>query len=620
MGGFVGVIHNGNGEKSIDMREIRLMCKQTEHRGLDDEIYYQNNDISVGYRRLSVIDLDQGKQPLSYDNDRYWIVFNGEIYNYMDLRKSLERENYEFKTHSDTEILLAGYKKYGSAVVTHLRGMFSFVIWDTKTHEVFGARDHFGIKPLFLLETNKKIYFSSEKKSLMKNIKNDDINMNALQDYFTYQYIPGESTLSNNIIELLPGHSFTKTFYGRMHIQQYFDAKIVPNNKINKNNLIQSIIETLQDSVEKHMRSDVPIGAFLSGEIDSSIIVAIAREINPKIKTFSVGFERKGYNKLDLAKQTANALQVDNESLIITPDDFMKEFSNFIYYIDDPLADPAAFTQYFLAKLSSNYCKVIMSEEGANEMFGGYRIYTEPKSLKWFKLLPKSLKNSIKESLSKDTDGSRFKNFLLRGTTPLEERFVGTKIFKEDEKQQLMNHYNLSRPFFQAVNSEYQRSIGSDPISRMQDIDLHYWLPDNLLLNADRTSVAFGLELRAPFVDRKIYELSKTIPTKLKVNHGQTQIALREAAKFFLPDEVVNHQKLNFTVPLNDWLKDDLYEWARKIIKRSSSDAIINKDYVLKLLNDHRDGTKDNSRKIWTVLAFLTWYDTYSSHDLTSFK
>lgn len=612
MCGFVGSIHNDNSEQRERLTDIKQMNQLIYHRGPDDEGYFDNQDITVGFRRLSIIDLQHGKQPLADQQQRYWVVFNGEIYNYIELRDELKQLGYQFATDSDTEVLLAAYQHYGIQLLDHLRGMFAFVIWDTQTHEIFGARDQFGIKPFYFEQQDDSIYFASEKKVFAQINDFQDISEEALQNYMTFQYVPGAQTLNQSVNELLPGHYFIKRPHQDIQVKKYFDAQFKPHKVTSTTALMTELQQTLTASVACHMRSDVPVGAFLSGGIDSSIIVALASQLHPHLKTFSVGFEHPGYSEIDLAKETATMLGVENISRVITPTDFMAEFTKFVYYMDDPLADPAAFAQYFLARLAHEHCKVALTGEGADELFGGYCIYHEPKSLQCFNWIPQPLKTMLHASVAQLPPTMKGRNFLLRGTTPLEHRFIGNaKIFNEQEKAQLLKQYDQHFPFYQAVSSVYQRNHQLDAITRMQDVDMHTWLPGDLLLNADRTSMASGLELRTPFIDRQVFSVAQKIPTNLRVAHGTTKYILRETAKAFLPTGIVDRQKLGFPIPIRVWLKNELHDWAVDMIQTANVDQWLDKAYCLQLLDEHCQGHRDNSRKIWTILTFITWHRVF---------
>ena len=442
-------------------------------------------------------------------------------------------------------------------------------------------------------------------------MKKKEINPVALQNYLTFQFVPDPETLTENIHRLPPGHYFTKPLNGEMEITRYWEATFAPIQK-SEDEFAKAIKDVLYDSVEKHMRSDVTVGSFLSGGVDSSIIVAIAREFNPKIKTISVGFEREGYSEIDVAKETADRLNVENISEIITAQQFMDEFPRFVWHMDDPLADPAAVPQFFLAEIARKYVKVALSGEGADEVFGGYTIYNEPNSLKRIDSLPSGLKKGLNQLAKIMPEGMRGKSFIQRGTTPMEQRYVGNaKIFEEAEKKKLMVNYLAGHPYQNVTKPFYDRSKGYDPIDRMQYIDIHTWLNGDLLLNADRTTMAASLELRTPFLDKEVFKVARELPSDIRIANGTTKYILRKAAESFVPDNVLYRKKLGFPVPIRHWLKDEMNSWVKGIIADSQTDHLINKSYVLGLLEDHCAGKLDNSRKIWTVITFMVWHKLY---------
>ena len=621
MCGFTCYLHEQQ-EKSQDEKSkaiIEDMNGRIAHRGPDQEGYHMENEISMGFRRLSIIDLsEKGSQPLSFDDERYWITFNGEIYNYKELKQELIRDGYTFATETDTEVILGAYKKYGVETAQKLRGMFAFIIWDTKEKKMYGARDHFGIKPLYYMEKDvHNMFFSSEKKALVPVMHKHDISDKALRHYMTFQYVPEPLTMSDEIHRIEPGTYFTKEMGEPLVFHKYWGTTFAPVVQ-EEDVAAKKVRDALFESVEKHMFADVTVGSFLSGGIDSSIIVAIAREFNKNIETFSVGFEREGYSEVDLAKDTAQKLGVENFSKIITAQEFAEVFPKFVWFMDDPLADPAAVPQFFCAELARTRCKVALSGEGADEFFAGYTIYNEPNSLKMFQNIPKGMLGAL-HSLSKIIPkGVKGKSFLERGTTPLEKRYVGNaNIFTEMQKKEFMKRYNHGEPFLEATKSYYEMAREYDPIDTMQFVDTRTWLVGDLLLNADRTTMAASLELRTPFVDKEVFRVARSIPSSLKIANGTTKYILRKAVEGVVPDEVLYRKKLGFPVPIRFWLRDELYEWAKDIIQGSETQEYIDKAYVLNLLETHKRGSFDYSRQIWTVLTFMVWYDVYITNPRT---
>ncbi|MCQ6278446.1 asparagine synthase (glutamine-hydrolyzing) [Bacillus sp. EB600] len=612
MCGFIGCVHEkAQNYRDDQIQQFKNMNDLITHRGPDDEGFHYDDHIQFGFRRLAIIDIESGHQPLTYENDRYWIIFNGEVYNYIELREELRKEGLTFATNSDTEVIVALYSHLKEKAVEKLRGMFSFVIWDKQEKTVFGARDHFGIKPLFYFEDDDRIFFASEKKSILLALENDVLNYDALQYYFTYQFVPEPLTMSEGIKKLEPGNYFIKKIGKKMETHQYWRATFKPIDKAEAD-FIKEIRDVLFDSVKMHMRSDVPVGAFLSGGIDSSIIASIAREFHPAIQTFSVGFEREGYSEIDVAKETAEKIGVENISYMITPEEFMQEFPRIMWMVDDPLADPAIVPHYFVAREARKHVKVVLSGEGSDELFGGYNIYHEPQSLEVFDRIPKAGKALLKTISAMMPEGMKGKSFIERGVTPIEKRYIGNaKMFSEAEKRELLNNYREGLDYTNITKPLYDESKGYNPVDRMQFIDMHTWLNGDILLNADRVTMAHSLELRVPFLDKEVFEVASRIPASLKVTNGTTKYILRKAAEGIVPDHVLNRKKLGFPVPIRLWLKDEMNDWAKKIIRESNTDQLINKAYVLKLLEDHCQGKHDNSRKIWTVLAFMVWHQVY---------
>ena len=620
MCGFIGCVHDKTQNYSDEQKQLfKNMNDIITHRGPDDDGFYYDEHIQFGFRRLSIIDIESGHQPLTYENERYWIIFNGEVYNYVELREELVKEGLSFATSSDTEVIIALYSHLKEKAVEKLRGMFAFVIWDKQEQRLFGARDPFGIKPFFYLEDGEKTFFASEKKSILLALENDVLDYDSLQHYLTYQFVPEPNTLSQGIKKLEPGHYFTKKIGSPMEIKRYWKAHFSPVQK-SESDFTKEIRDILFDSVEKHMRSDVPVGSFLSGGIDSSIIASIAKEFHPAIKTFSVGFEHNGFSEIDVAKETAEKLGVENISYVITPEEYMNEIPKIMWHMDDPLADPACVPLYFVAREARKHVTVVLSGEGADELFGGYNIYREPQDLEIFNKIPRVGKVLLKGIANMMPEGTKGKSFIERGVTPMEERYIGNaKMFTEEEKRDLLNVYHEGLKYTDITNPLYAESRGYDPVDRMQYIDIHTWMRGDILLKADKMTMAHSLELRVPFLDKAVFEVASKIPTSLKTANGTTKYILRKAAEGVVPEHVLNRKKLGFPVPIRHWLKNEMNDWAKKIIRESNTDHLINKTYVLQLLEDHCQGKADNSRKIWTVLMFMVWHQVYVE-DVYSFQ
>lgn len=612
MCGFIGCIHDQAVENIEPGQQLfKQMNDLITHRGPDDEGYFVDEHIQFGFRRLSIIDIESGQQPLAYENERYWIIFNGEIYNFVELREELEKEGVAFQTASDTEVIIALFSKMKEKAVEKLRGMFAFMIWDKEKQELFGARDPFGIKPFFYKEEKNRTFFASEKKSILLAMEDSKLNHDALQQYMTYQFVPEPETMTAGIKKLEPGHYFIKKLGEPMKMHRYWKATFQPIHKP-ESDFIREIKDVLFDSVNIHMRSDVPVGSFLSGGIDSSIIASIAKQFHPNIKTFSVGFQRNGFSEIDVAKETADKLGLENISYVITPEEYMKELPKIMWYMDDPLADPACVPLYFVAREARKHVTVVLSGEGADELFGGYNIYREPQSLEVFNKIPPVGISMLRALAKVLPEGVRGKSFLERGVTPMEERYIGNaKMFSEEEKRQLLKSYNEGIDYRDITKPLYADSVGYDPVDRMQYIDIHTWMRGDILLKADKMTMAHSLELRVPFLDKQVFDIASKIPTSLKTAEGTTKYILRKAAEGIVPDHVLNRKKLGFPVPIRHWLKDEMHDWVKEIIKNSGTDHLINKQYVLNLLDEHCQGKFDHSRKIWTAVVFMVWHAVY---------
>ncbi|GIN38849.1 asparagine synthase (glutamine-hydrolyzing) [Heyndrickxia oleronia] len=612
MCGFVGCIHDREiGLRDSDRQLFKNMNDIITHRGPDDEGFFEDEHIQFGFRRLSIIDIESGHQPLTYENERYWIIFNGEIYNYVELRNELIELGLTFETSSDTEVIIALYSHYKDKAVEKLRGMFAFTIWDKQEQVLIGARDPFGIKPFFYREEEKRTFFASEKKSILLAMDHEELNYDAAQHYMTYQFVPEPETMTKGIKKLEPGHYFTKKPGEKMKIERYWKASFQPVQK-SEDEFVKEIRDVLFDSVNVHMRSDVPVGSFLSGGIDSSIIASIAKQYHPNIKTFSVGFEHNGFSEIDVAKETAEKLGVENISYIISPEEYMKELPKIIWHLDDPLADPACVPLYFVAREARKHVTVVLSGEGADELFGGYNIYREPQSLEVFDKIPAIGKSLLKALAKILPEGVKGKSFIERGVTPMEQRYIGNaKMYTEAEKKDLLAQYRTGLDYTDITKPLYAETKGYDPVDRMQYIDIHTWMRGDILLKADKMTMAHSLELRVPFLDKEVFKIASKIPTSLKTANNTTKYILRKAAEGVVPDHVLNRKKLGFPVPIRHWLKNEMNDWAKQIIHESATDHIINKHYVLNLLEEHCQGKMDHSRKIWTVLVFMIWHAVY---------
>ncbi len=594
---------------------IEAMTEMMLHRGPDDDGFFVDKHVALGFRRLSIIDLQGGHQPLANETKDIWIIGNGEIYNYKELQQWLTERGHLFESGSDIETILHLYEEVGFDAPKHLRGMFGFAIWDGRKQLLFGARDHFGIKPLYYTETQDAIAVASEIKSLLElpGLKRE-VNETAFYHYLTFQYVPDPQTMYKGIYRIPPAHSFVVKD-DAITLTPYWEVVFNPDESKPFSYFVEGTRDILLESVDKHRMSDVPRGAFLSSGVDSSSIVGMLKTFEP-VKTFSVGSDIPGYSELEYARRTAQYLGTEHHEVIVTAERYMQELPRLVWHQDEPVADPSAILLYFVAELASQHVTVVLSGEGADEFFGGYNIYREPHALRMFAPLPSWLKGTIRSFAEKLPDNVKGKNFLIRGSKTVEERFFGNAlIFSEEMKRQVISE-QLSRSGscqspWTVTREIYERASEYDDVTKMQFLDIHTWLRGNILMKADKMTMANSLELRVPFIDPKVFAFAATIPTKYKIANGTTKHVLREAMKDFLPPEIKTRRKLGFPVPTRHWLKQQFYQWAKEIILESKVDYLLNKAYVLYMLDEHREGHADYSRKIWTILIFMLWHQIF---------
>ncbi|HLR09528.1 MAG TPA: asparagine synthase (glutamine-hydrolyzing) [Bacillota bacterium] len=592
--------------------------KLRNHPDVADEGAEQNNqsndekDFDDEYVSF---ELENNHQPLRYADESVCVVLNGTIYNDNDLRHDLYEKGYELTSDSPAEVIAALFSKHRENVFRYLRGMFAILIWDKREKTLYGARDPFGIKPLFYRETDWGVVFASEKKNITLMMETEKLNLAALQHYLSFQYVPEPMTMTEGIKKVEPGHYFIKQPEKAIVFKQYWHVTFDPL-LMDEDAWVKRIQDAMYDSVEAHMQSDVPVGSFLSGGIDSTLIAAIAQEINPAIQTFSVGFEREGYSEIDVAKETAAKLGIDNISYTISPEEYVEVLPHIMWCMDDPLADPACVPLYFAAREAKKHVDVVLSGEGSDELFGGYNIYREPEALRWFNFVPSPAKNLLAKVADALPEGVRGKSFLQRGTTPLAERYIGNaKMFTEEEKRHILKHYDDRISNRDITGRLFDEAAAYPPADQMQYIDIHTWMRGDILLKAERMTMAHSLETRLPFLDRKVFQVAREIPSQLKIAHGTTKYILREASRGIIPDHVLDRKKLGFPVPIRHWLKNELNSWAKRLIQESQTDYLLHKAYVMELLDAHCQGKGDYSRKIWTVLMFMLWHQIFIEND-----
>lgn len=604
MCGFCGFV----GETKDREPVLKEMMNTIIHRGPDSDGQYIDDQAALGFRRLSIIDLAEGSQPLYNEEGNLVLVFNGEIYNYQSIRKILEEKGHIFKTHTDSEVLIHAYEEYQTDMLNHLRGMFAFVIWDNKNKVLFGARDFFGIKPFYYYNENGVFVFGSEIKSILKHdLVKKELNLNALETYLTFQYSAMEETFFKNIFRLPPAHFFIYK-NGKIDIKRYWEPVFDAEDK-SLEEYVEEIDQRMKESIKTHKISDVEVGSFLSSGVDSSYVAACFKGD----KTFTVGFDYDQYNEIDYAKSLSEKVGIANYHKLITTKEYWEVLPKVQYYMDEPLADPSAVALYFVSQLASQHVKVVLSGEGADELFGGYNIYKEPLDLRVLTVLPKPVRKLLGKLASLLPFDIKGKNFFIRGSKSIEERFIGNAfMFTEKERKELLKHKTNAPSPFSLVKPYYDKVKLKDDVTKMQYVDIHMWLWGDILLKADKMSMAHSLELRVPFLDKEVFNLASRIPVKYRVNKHNTKYALRLAAKKNMPEDVANKKKLGFPVPIRIWLREEkYYNIVKEAFTSNAAQTYFNTDKLLTILDDHYKGVKDNSRKIWTIFMFLVWYKQY---------
>ena len=598
MCGINGIITKEKNKKEL----IKKMNDRIIHRGPNAEGTYIDDDLALGQRRLSIIDLESGNQPIYNEDKSILIIYNGEIYNYKDLKKELK--DYKYKTQSDTEVILHGYEKWGYKVLDKLRGMFAFCIYDKNKNELFIARDHFGIKPLYYYKTDEVFLFSSEIKSFLDIPSfHKELNKEMLGAYLTFSFTPGEKTFFKNVYKLSPGnYMIVNTKTKEYKIEKYFTLNFTKTDK-SYQEIVNDISKTMKEAVKYHLVSDVEVGSFLSSGIDSSYLVSLARPD----KTFTVGYENKEYSEIDYAKDLTSRLNITNISRKINKKEYMDAISDVFYHMDEPTTDACSIAVYFLSKLASESVKVVLSGEGADEFFGGYNSYDDNPYTK----LPLFIRKTI-ASICKLLPKNKYTRYLIRRGKSLEDSYVSiNRNFYDDELDDILafKDYLKNKDILNETYNEYK---DESELNKKLAIDIRYWLADDIMLIADKMPMAFSIESRVPFADIEVFKLSSTLPPEYKIRNNTTKAALRDAAKKDIPNESYKKKKLGFPVPIREWIKeDDFYNEIKNTFSMDIAKELFKQDSIMKLLEDHNKGIKDNYRRVWAIYSFLKWYQVF---------
>ena len=605
--GFMGQVEN-----RADV--IRNMTEVITHRGPDSDGFFTDDNISMGFRRLSIIDLGAGHQPIYNEDKSLVLTFNGEIYNYKDLRKELIAKGHKFYTDTDSEVLVHGFEEWKEDMLPKLRGMFGFAIYNTKDNSLFIARDFFGIKPMHYTQIGNDFVYASEIKSILEYPKFEKkFNRKALDSYLSFQYAVPPETFFEGVYCLMPGHYL---WYkdGEVETTRYFEARFNPDEEMTEEEAVDRIEKVFENSVNAHKIADVEVGCFLSSGVDSSYVSTYFADQ----KTFTVGFDfGEKYNEISWAKNLSEKIGVEHHTHLISSEEFWDAVPTVQYHMDQPLADPSCIALYFVSRLASHYVKVVLSGEGADELFGGYTCYNDPRVFKIYQtIVPHCIRKAIR-ALCRKLPDIKGRDYLIRACDKLEERYIGNAfMYDYKQKQELLKDPSIATRPQDLTRKYYYRCRKYDDVTKMQYLDINMWMVGDILLKADRMSMANSLELRVPFLDKEVFKVASSLPTKLRCNKHNTKYAMRKAAVRHMPEATAEKEKLGFPVPTRVWLRDEkYYNVVKTKFKGKTAEKFFNTDVLVSWLDSHFSGKEDNSRRVWTIYVFLVWYDIYFDED-----
>ena len=605
--GFMGQVEN-----RADV--IRNMTEVITHRGPDSDGFFTDDNISMGFRRLSIIDLGAGHQPIYNEDKSLVLTFNGEIYNYKDLRKELIAKGHKFYTDTDSEVLVHGFEEWKEDMLPKLRGMFGFAIYNTKDNSLFIARDFFGIKPMHYTQIGNDFVYASEIKSILEYPKFEKkFNRKALDSYLSFQYAVPPETFFEGVYCLMPGHYL---WYkdGEVETTRYFEARFNPDEEMTEEEAVDRIEKVFENSVNAHKIADVEVGCLLSSGVDSSYVSTYFADQ----KTFTVGFDfGEKYNEISWAKNLSEKIGVEHHTHLISSEEFWDAVPTVQYHMDQPLADPSCIALYFVSRLASHYVKVVLSGEGADELFGGYTCYNDPRVFKIYQtIVPHCIRKAIRAICRKLPD-IKGRDYLIRACDKLEERYIGNAfMYDYKQKQELLKDPSIATRPQDLTRKYYYRCRKYDDVTKMQYLDINMWMVGDILLKADRMSMANSLELRVPFLDKEVFKVASSLPTKLRCNKHNTKYAMRKAAVRHMPEATAEKEKLGFPVPTRVWLRDEkYYNVVKTKFKGKTAEKFFNTDVLVSWLDSHFSGKEDNSRRVWTIYVFLVWYDIYFDED-----
>lgn len=592
-------------------KTLRAMADRIVHRGPDSDGYFVEGAAALGFRRLSIIDLDGGTQPIFNEDKSLVITFNGEIYNFQELRAQLEAKGHVFSTRTDTEVILHGYEEWGEDVPKHLRGMFAFVIYDRKSETLFGARDIFGIKPYYYYQQGGAFLYASEIKAFLEHPAFEKrLDSEKLGTYLCFEYLPNEETLFHGVKKLPAGHSFTFR-QGELTIKPYYTIRYHIDEAKSMSDWETIIEDTFRASCRAHRIADVKVGCFLSSGVDSSYVTRLLQD-DMDVRAFSIGYAEEKYSELAHAQELADKIGVECITRTITARDFFDAVPNVQYHMDEPLPNPSAIPLYYLTRMAAQHVKVVLSGEGADELFGGYNFYKECLDFERYMRLPQFLRSAA-GGVAAHLPDFHGKRFLTRGRLPLEQRYIRNNYnFQAGELDQYLacdydktEPWRLTKPYFDEVR-------GEDEVTRMQYADMRAWLPYDILQKADKMSMAASLELRVPFLDREVLDVALSIPSRYRVQKDMTKVALRRAAGKVLPEKSAKMPKIGFITPLNDWLRqEEFYARVRDRFHSPQAQEFFHVAALDNLLETHHSGHNGGMKRIWSIYSFLEWHNQF---------
>jgi asparagine synthase (glutamine-hydrolysing) len=610
MCGIAGIVRSDG--RPVDKGELRDMCHVMVHRGPDDEGVHVGEGIGLAMRRLSIIDLHNGHQPVANEDQSVWVVFNGEIYNYRQLRRELEGRGHRFRTSSDTETIVHLYEEFGTRAVERLRGMFAFAVWDGRLRQLLLARDRLGIKPLYYAERDGELVFASELKSILQLSHIDrTLNWEAVRHLFTFLATPATHSIVDRVKKLEPGHIAILPEGRQLHTERYWDVTFTPDTSATEQDLLRRLRHLLVDTVAAHQISDVPIGAFLSGGIDSSAVVALmAQQSSTRVKTFSVGFHEDGFGEHAYARKVAARFGTEHHEIVLDSS-VVPNVEDLVWYLDEPFGDTSAIATYVVSKLAATQVKVVLTGDGGDELFAGYDKYVVEGRERRYDRVPRRLRRLTSAVSAAIPEGARGRRFLRHLGLDGPRRYLdASTLVSADELPSLFRDEAFAemKPYDPWAASLAYLERGNDWVSTLQYRDLHTYLPLDILTKVDRMTMAHSIEARPPLLDHHLVEFAATVPSHLRLQDGTTKYLFKRAMRGLLPADIIDRPKRGFAVPLARWFRGRLAGFARDILLSDTTRRrqYLNVDYIERLIARHMQG-RDLDLQLWTTMSFELW-------------